>query len=101
MTNNLLGMVRTQFQTRGYKVDDIQRDRSGHPRFTVESDSGGKPVAVTVTFIPTPTNPNGQHWVPEDVRWGTDKTNYTGSTERSSADLADAILQTVAKDNSR
>jgi len=101
MTNNLLGMVRTQFMTRGFDVDEIQPDRSGHPRFTVESDRDGTTVAVTVTFIPTPSNPNGEHWAPEDIHWGTDKTTYTGTTERSPGDLADRIMATAAEDNSR
>jgi hypothetical protein len=58
-------------------------------------------VGVTVTFIPTLANPEGEHWMPADVHWGTDKTTYTGSTELSPADLTDTILETLAADNSR
>lgn len=100
MTDNLLGMVRTQFQTRGYTVDNIQVDRLNHSKFTVEEDRDGNTVATTVTFIPTRTNPVGEQWVPEDIHWGTDKTTYTGDTELSAADLADTILKTIAADSS-
>jgi hypothetical protein len=101
MSNNQIGMVRTQFKTRGYIVDEVEVDDLGHSVFTVESDRHGKPVAVTLTHIPSAANPGGDQWLPENIHWGTDTTTYAGTTERSAAELADTILKTVAADNSR
>lgn len=102
MTSNNLSMVRNQFKTRGYAVDDIHMSVGNLEIFTVESGPDSpNVVAVPVTFIPDPIrNPSGQLWLAPEIHWWTDKQEYSGTTE-SPAELTDRIIETAAADNHR
>jgi hypothetical protein len=100
MACNQLNMVRNQFRTRGYEVDDIESDGGDRWAFTILNDPEGDAVGVAVAFIASADNPCGDRWVPANIHWGTNVTTYSGTVEQSPADLADTIVAAIAADNS-
>jgi hypothetical protein len=101
MACNQLNMVCSQFRTRGYKTGDVESVREDRWTFMILGDPNDDPVGVEVAFIATTSNPQGDHWIPANVHWSTNKTNYAGTNERSAAELADTIVNTIADDNSQ
>ncbi|MCV7064996.1 hypothetical protein H7H51_03435 [Mycolicibacterium farcinogenes] len=101
MSTNQLSMVRNQFKTRGYTVDEIHLSVGNLETFTVESGPSPKLAGLPVAYIPDPPrNPSGNEWVASEIHWWTDKQEYAGDAEPP-AELVDRILETVEQDNRR
>jgi hypothetical protein len=87
-----------QFLTRGYRTSGLERDRSGNPTFAVLTDRYERTVGIWVTYAPGDGDAV-HHWIPTDIRWGTDVTAYSGGIRQSPAELVDYVLETIAADN--
>src|SRR4051812_20791554 len=93
-------MVRNQFKTRGYTVDEIHLSKGDLETFTVESGPvHPNVIAVPVAYIPDKKlNSTGNSWVASEIHWWTDKREYSGTAEPP-AELTDRIIETAAADN--